>query len=357
MHNLINLSKKYKFEIILILFSIIFSSWLMFSTFSYANGNMLIASKAWSDFGSHIPLIRSFSLGNNFPPEYPLFSGQPIKYHFLFYTFAGILERIGLPIDYALNIPSIFGFSLLFIMIYIFAKKIFKSTAVAILSVIFFLFNGSLSFIKYFSEHPISQSTLLGILSNNSFPSFGPYDHTSIVSAFWNLNIYTNQRHLALSFALSLFILYLFLNLETFSDKKKAILTSILIGISLGISFILNMAVFLMTFVVLFSFFVFLKKERLFIFITLVFSAIVSFPLYKYMNSIPSNYQFNFHPGYLVEQLNFVNFLNYWWMNLGFHLILIPIGFFLAAKFNKKIFISFFLLFVIGNLIQFSPEL
>jgi hypothetical protein len=67
----------------------------MFSTFSYKDGNMLIASKAWSDFASHIPLIRSFSFGNNFPPQYPLFSGPPIKYHFLFYAFVGLLEKLG----------------------------------------------------------------------------------------------------------------------------------------------------------------------------------------------------------------------------------------------------------------------
>ena len=82
----------------------------MFSTFSYEKGVMEISSKAWSDFANHIPLIRSFSLGNNFPPQYPLFAGPPIRYHFLFYAFAGFLEKTGIRIDYALNIPSILGF-------------------------------------------------------------------------------------------------------------------------------------------------------------------------------------------------------------------------------------------------------
>ena len=53
----------------LVLFALfLFSFWLMFHTFSYdpKTSSMMIATKAWSDFGSHIPLIRSFSMGDNF---------------------------------------------------------------------------------------------------------------------------------------------------------------------------------------------------------------------------------------------------------------------------------------------------
>lgn len=210
---ILKLISKNRTEFFLFVFATIFSSWLMFSTFSYSNGNMLITSKAWSDFASHIPLIRSFSFGDNFPIQYPLFSGPPIHYHFLFFLLAGVLEKIGFRIDFALNIPSIVGFTSLLLMIYFFAKKLFSSKTVGVLSVIFFLFNGSLSFLSFIKLHPLSNSFISEIMSNISFPSFGPYDQ-SIVSAFWNLNIYTNQRHLALSYAISLFLIYLVLKLR-----------------------------------------------------------------------------------------------------------------------------------------------
>src|SRR3989338_4090020 len=115
-------------EIALIIFAISFSTFLMFFTFHKEQGDIFIASKAWSDFGSHIPLIRSFSFGSNFPTEYPLFPGQPINYHFLFYFFVGLIEKAGVPIDYALNIPSAIGFSGLILFIYFVAKKIFQSS-------------------------------------------------------------------------------------------------------------------------------------------------------------------------------------------------------------------------------------
>jgi hypothetical protein len=357
MSRVLKIIKQNKKELLIFFLALIFSSWLMFSTFSYKDGDILIASKAWSDFGSHIPLIRSFSLGDNFPPEYPLFAGQPIKYHFLFYAFAGIIEKTGIRIDYALNIPSILGFAVLLLMIYFFAKKVFSSTAVGIISVIFFLFNGSLSFLKFFEKYPLSFNSIYEIMNNTTFPSFGPYDHTSIVSAFWNLNIYTNQRHLGLSFALSLFILYLFLNLETHSNKKRAILKSVLIGATLGFSFILNMAVFLMTLVVLFAFLMFLKKERLYVFTSLVVTFLISFPLYKYFTLVPSTFDITLKIGYLVENLNIQSFLSYWFHNLGIHLILIPAALIISTKFQRKVFFSFLALFIIGNTIQFSPEI
>src|SRR6266566_3681848 len=94
--------KNHLFELFLFTLFLIFSIWLMFSTFSYRNGSMVIATKAWSDFANHIPLIRTFSFGSNFPPQDPLFSGEFIHYHFLFYMFVGLLEKIGIRIDYAL---------------------------------------------------------------------------------------------------------------------------------------------------------------------------------------------------------------------------------------------------------------
>ena len=348
----VKIIKKYKIEFLLLFVSLLFSYWLMFSTFSYQNGSMEISTKAWSDFASHIPLIRSFSFGNNFPPEYPLFSGPPIRYHFLFYAFVGILEKIGVRIDYALNIPSILGFSFLILMIYIFSKEVFKSKAVGILSIILFLFNGSLSFIKYFSINNFSKEALINLVNSDKFISFGPYD-SSTISAFWNLNIYTNQRHLAISYALSLLIIYFFIKTNGKIDIKRAVL----IGIVLGLSFVLNMAVFAINLLVLGTMFLLLNKNRLNIIITLITGAIVALPQYIWMQSLGSSSKPFIYLGYLVQNLNLYSFIDYWFQNLGLHLLLIPLAFLLVDKHKRKILLCFFTLFVIGNFIQFSPEI
>src|SRR3989338_2340453 len=98
------------FTLFFVLF--LFSFWLMRRTLSYdpSASSILIGGKYWSDFCGHLPQIRSFSKGLNWPPEYPLFPGEPIRYHFLFYALVGLLEKSGLRLDWALNIPSALGF-------------------------------------------------------------------------------------------------------------------------------------------------------------------------------------------------------------------------------------------------------
>lgn len=397
------LIKQYLLEIILFATLLIFSVWLMFSTFSYKQGSMLIASKAWSDFAQHIPLIRSFSFGYNFPPQDPLFAGYPIHYHFLFYVLVGMLEWIGIRIDYALNVPSMLGFFALLVMVYCFAVKIFKSKTVGILSIIFFLFNGSLSFLEFFKKYPLSFHTLTDISTLTVFPSFGPYTRT-IVSAFWNLNIYTNQRHLAAAYGLSLLLIYVLLfycyrqardnnknsridksaitdqelgNEKTvihpslflihFLDnlgiskkhfKQTNFVLSFAVGLILGASFFFHLAVFLMTVVIIVCIFLLFPKLRFASTSILLTTAIIAFPQYNYLQTGATAFKLQLSPGYLAqEHITFLSFITYWFFNFGLHIFTIPIGFLLAPKQAKKLFIAFFSLFAIGNLFQFGPEM
>ncbi len=352
---LLNLINKYAPEILVFLIGSFFGFFLFFQTFYIKGNTIFIASKAWSDFASHIPLIRSFSLGYNFPPEFPLFPGEPIKYHFIFYYMVGLLEKAGLPIDLALNIPSFLGFVFLIFMIYFFAKEVFKSKGVGILSIIFFLFNSTLSYIYFIQKYPLSFGSLNQIIKNTDFLSFAPYGE-GIISAFWNLNIYTNQRHLAISFALSLLIIYLAIKPFLRKEKPKFWIYSVL-GIILGLSFYLHTAVFLMTIIIFGALFIQLSGFRKNIFILLVLSAIFSLPQYLYLNS-SQGFSPHIQLGYLISgNLDIKNVLEFWIFNLGISIFLIPLGFMLSNKFQKKLLLSFFMLFIIGNSIQFSPEI
>lgn len=341
--------------ILVIIIGLVFGFFLFFSTFQEKNNTIFIASKAWSDFASHVPLIRSFSLGLNFPPEYPLFPGEPIKYHFIFYYFVGLLEKIGLDISLALNIPSFLGFLFLIFMIYYFAKEIFKSRSVGILSTIFFLFNSSLSYLYFFKKYPLSKETINQIVHNTEFLSFAPYGD-GIVSAFWSLNIYTNQRHLAISFALSLFIIYQVIK-PVLDRKQVKTRVYILLGIILGLSFFLHTAVFLMTGIILFALLIYFSKIRKNTSILLITAGLISIPQYFYLSGSPG-FSPHFQLGYLISNnLTLQNFSEFWIYNLGFSLILVPFGILFSDRIQKKIFLAFFLLFLVGNTIQFSMEI
>jgi len=359
--------------ILFLLGTIAFSTWLMFHTFSYDRGtqSIEIASKLWSDFGSHIPLIRSFSMAGNFErvihlrmPEYPIYPDAPMRYHFLFYMLVGLLEKAGLRIDWALNIPSIIGFSSLLILIFYLATTLFRSNSamqqwnngtIGILSVLFFLFNGSLSFVRFFDRHPLSNATLLDIAKTTQFPSFGPWDG-GLVSAFWNLNIYTNQRHLAAAFALGL----LYIGFLVWIEKKpQKVQMRYILPTVLFLSVIPFFHQPMLVVMAIFSFWYFIVFPRLRIFLLLTFlgSLLVVFPQVVAIASTGVS-SFSWYPGYLIhESTTLPNAFTYWFYNLGLHMFLMPLGFLFCPGRVKKIIFPLFLLFVVANLFKFSVEI
>jgi len=342
-------------ELILAIGTLLFSWWLMAHTFDYRDGNFYIATKVWSDFAANLPLIRSFSWGKNLPIEYPLFPGEPIRYHFLFYWLVGNLEKIGLPIDLALNIPSALGFWGLLLIIYYLTKLLFNRRSVAFLAVVLFLFNGSFSFLEFFRQHPLSLETPRTILTNSSFPSFGPYDR-KIVSAFWNLNIYTNQRHLAAAFGLILGVIYLIIKSQR-AKKNLPPRRIIAIGVVIGLLPSFHKAALIILGVILASLFLYLPKRRRSLFVIAVISAGLALPqLLPQLQSGISSLQF--WPGYLVPRpVTAARFASYWFLNLGLASLLIPIGFWRADRLAKKVFLAVLPLFALGNLVRFSPEI
>lgn len=344
-----------------LVFLFFFSFWLMFHTFGYdgKGHTILIASKLWSDFGAHIPLIRSFSLGDNLGlllqgrPEYPIFPGEPIRYHFLFYAFVGLLERMGLRLDWALNLPSALGFALLLWGIWSLAIELSKDKRVAALSVLFFLFNGSLSFLKFFTQHPLSLDTPLDIIRANAFPAFGPWDDGEI-TAFWNLNIYTNQRHLAIAFAIGIWFLVWVIKNERHVWRKN-ILGAIFWGVLIGMLPYFHQPTLLIIAILMCSSFLFFSRLR---FPLLVAGSVGLILVAPQILTMPKSESLMWYPGYFIhDQLSLKTFLSFWFQNLGFHALLIPIGFFLIPHRAKKLLVPLFFISMIGNLFKFSVEI
>jgi len=313
-----------------------------------------IATKAWSDFSATIPLIRSFSLGENFPPQYPLFAGPPIRYHFVFFWVTANLEKIGIPLATALNMLSTVVFSTFIFLIYFLGKTVFKKRSVGVISVLLFIFNGSLSFLEFFKNHPLSINTFDEIIQNTNFASFGPYDG-KVVSAFWSLNIFTNQRHLALAYAA---FLLLILFIYRYSQKKVELTytKAIFLGILIGVFPFIHLAIFGALSIALITFLVIYPPLRKKIIVAGVTAVIIALPQILYMQGGQLNTQI-FNPGYLVQKLTVSNFANYWLLNLGLTGVLAPLGFILSKKNQRKIIFPFLALFIVGNLFQFSVEI
>lgn len=367
----------------MLLVCVVFSFGLFHLTFQTDGRVLYIGSKAWSDFGAHIPLIRSFSLGNNWPPEYPLFAGEPIRYHYLFYAAVGLLERVGLNLGLALNGLSAFGLGLLLWMLYRVAKLIFRSRLAGWLAIWFALTNSSLSALVLAENHGLSwfrvsdwQSLWTVLMTQTQFASFGPWDGNP-VSAFWTLNIFTNQRHLGLSLGLVWWVIWPLLKLwwEVAEKKsrvkaiKKSVATATYAQKMLGLR-VLVMAVFpllhqagalltagiagmLLALALLYS----PVRARLPRWLLAGYVLGVAAMGLVLIQFVPASHEApQLAVGFLAGSSNLLVLANYWWWNLGFGLGVWLLGLVLPQR-GRLLLWLVTPFFIAANLWQFSPDM
>ncbi len=124
---------------------VVLVSWMMFASFNSSDGSLRISNAEYSDFGPNTAIMQSFAVGHNFPTEYPHFSGDRIRYHFLFYFQAGNLEFLGLNPVWSLNLLSIATLVAMLVLAMTLGEVVFNSRAVGRLGSLLFFFFGSLS--------------------------------------------------------------------------------------------------------------------------------------------------------------------------------------------------------------------
>ena len=187
------------------------STFLMFYTYRVDGNTLLNGSSTFSDLSPHTAMVSSFGKGFNFPTQYMHFSGDGIKYHFLFYFFAGTLQYLGLPIDYALNLPSVISMVCALVLLGLLAVLISSRRIAFLAAPVLVFFRSSLNVFYHFNELLSSGSTfsaaLKEILGSTSWYAVTDYDNWGI----WAINVYPNQRHLMLGIAVIILMIIIFL--------------------------------------------------------------------------------------------------------------------------------------------------
>lgn len=337
-------------SVVVVILVFIFSFYLMNKSFSYANGNFLISSNTYLDFGAHIPFVRSFSLGNNFPAEVPFFGNSNLIYHFMFDFYVGIFEYLGLNISLTYNLISGFFFTFLLIIIYRLGETYFKSKAVGLLSVVFFLFTPSISFISFFADQGFS---LKSIWNNYLFLLDSPFGKNTI-SVFWTLNTFTNQRHLIFAMLVVLLFVYLmYLKI----GKKMNYSQSVTLGFLIGFLPFWNTQIFLSGIITLIMCLIFIPANRRFYLGILFIASIAATPQILLIIK-NSNNSLILNPGFMVANyLTLLSFSKYWFANLGFSLLFFVFGLWKVGRDKRLIFILFLPLFIIPNIFQFTRDI
>ncbi|WP_148714263.1 hypothetical protein [Chitinolyticbacter meiyuanensis] len=185
-----------------LLVALLLASFIAWHTLMIKDGVLLIGNTVWSDFGPHLAVIRSFSWGDNFPPQYPHFPEGNIRYHFLFQFLVATLEKLGLPLDWAFNLPSILSLVAVFLLLYALAVAITGSRAVGVLTGAFFIFRSSFAFFTFAKDH-LGGDLWQALWNVSLHIGKTQNEHWGL----WAQNVYANQRHFAFSIGIMLLIL------------------------------------------------------------------------------------------------------------------------------------------------------
>lgn len=213
-------------EWFILISSTIFWTFFIHRSF-YMEGDILrVGVSAFSDFGAHLPVIRSFSLGKNFPAQYPHFPDGTIRYHFMFYFMAANLEYLGLTLPQALNIPSILSLVSFSMLLYALGTFLTRKPLAGLLSCFLFAFRSSFAFFTFLSSFSSAKDFIYAIANNrNANGSYREHIGNTLHEdwGLWAQKVYVNQRHL--SFAFGLFIIVLFLMMPLFIETVEHIKT------------------------------------------------------------------------------------------------------------------------------------
>ena len=185
---------------------LVLASWLMFATLDSKEGMLLIGNNEWSDFGPNTAIIQSFAVGHNFPTHYPHFSGETIRYHFLFYFQAGNLTFLGLSLPWSLNLLSIITLVSMLALLMTLGQTLFQSRVVGRIAAALFFFHGSLSFVAFLRSQPSIAAAYHSILGLKDFLPSG-YPYRGELWGIWTQVVYLNQRHFASAVGLLLIVL------------------------------------------------------------------------------------------------------------------------------------------------------
>src|SRR4029453_15304211 len=128
---------------------VVLVSWMMFASFNTTGSKLQISNPEYSDFGPNTAIMQSFAVGHNFPTEYPHFSGDRIRYHFLFYFQGGNLEFLGLDPAWSINVLSIITIVAMLTLVMALGEVLFNSRAVGRVGSVLFFFFGSLSYVPF----------------------------------------------------------------------------------------------------------------------------------------------------------------------------------------------------------------
>ena len=199
----------YLTSILLVLSAVAF---VYFYTCFTSGNSVRLGFSIFSDFSPHVAITSGFGNGSNFPTQYPHFAGDNIQYHFMFYFLTGNLEALGLPLVWAINLPSILCMGSALTLLGTLAVLLSSRRSAFFFAPLLVLFRSAWNVFHQFSELKSVPGATFGSVIETITKQSSWYGYTFRDEwGIWAINVYANQRHLAMGVGLVLVFIFLFL--------------------------------------------------------------------------------------------------------------------------------------------------
>ncbi len=191
-------------------YAVIFAFVSLTMTFVFFEKDKVLYSgfTVFGDYAPHTAMMRSFSLENNYPTQYPHFGGEDVKYHFMFQFLTGNLEYLGMRLDIAYNLVSSLSLTCFLIVLTRIAYRITGSFVSGILCCVLFFFRSGTAFFRFAAEHLTAGDLIETLKTNTQFIGYTPKENWGL----WNYNVYLNQRHFAFGLLIAAVVIWIFLD-------------------------------------------------------------------------------------------------------------------------------------------------
>ncbi len=308
---------------------------------------------AYGDVPFHLMYVSSFAFGDNFPSQNPDYAGVLSDYPFLPYFLSAALVSLGASLITGFMAP-IFLLSLLILALLIYVPwRVTNNPWVAVLVPFIFLLSGGIGFYCFFQSHGLdilsSQANFLGSYLDNasSIPQFNINMMNVVISSL------LPQRGVLYGLPVFLGALLLW-----FKPKRRLIIAS---AVLIGLLPLFHAHTFIALMIVSPFFLLYLLlggKWKNFdwrswlLFYVIIFIAVA--PLLLFFRPDTSNSFIRLTFGWMTKGDNFIL---YWLKNLGVFLPLLLFSLFskTVPRYLKLWYLPFISLFVIPNIILFSP--
>lgn len=371
MDNLITDKGRFKMELILFGLLAAFITYMMFYVFYMKDGILYSGLTVYGDYAPHTAMMRSFSMGNNFPTQYPHYGGADVKYHFMFQFLAGNLEYLGMRMDIAYNIVSIASLTGFLMLLYQLAFRITGKMCCGVLTIFLFFFRSGMAFFRFMWEHIQAGNLLETLTENVSFIGYTTNENWGL----WNFNVYLNQRHLAFGLLMVTIALYLFMDwLEagTMHEEKgfvwmkerlfskegwrsRNLEQALLMGLFLGLCAFWNGAAVIGGLLILCGFAVFSdgKLDYLIMAVVTIFFSYLQTKIFIFGSAMSPK----IYLGFLAEDKNVWGVVKYlFWMSGVFFLGLLVLVWFMRRR-ERAILLGFIIPTIFAFVLLMTPDI